>query len=113
MIIKDDKLDNRLYFTDREFGVRPQIEEEINQSAWSGLVVIIKSRFDDGSFGNRYPKKCEDDASGVIGDVCGLDYDSFSLALASEIPEISLPLMHKKYSLPQQFLIFCSFATEL
>lgn len=110
MIIKDDMLDNKLYFTDREFGARPRIEEEINQRAWSGLVVIINSRFDDGSFGYLYPEKCKDDVeSGVIGNVCGFDSNSFSLALASEIPEISLPFDAKKVQPTPAVLDFLEF----
>lgn len=76
----------------------------------SGLVVIINSRFADGSFGYLYPEKCEDDVSGVIGDVCGFDFNSFSLALASEIQEISLPLDAKKVQptpVVLDFLEFC------
>ena len=110
MIIKDGMLDNKSYFTDREFGARPRIEEEINQRAWSGLVVIINSRFADGSFGYLYPEQCEDYIGrGVIGNVCGYDSNSFSLALASEIPEISLPFEAEKVQPTPAVLDFLEF----
>ncbi len=94
-----------MYFSDRELGARPRIEEEINQSAWSGLVVTINSRFNDGSFGYRYPEICPDGNF-----ICGYDFQSFSLSLAAEVPNISLPIEATKMqpTLPVlDFLEFC------
>lgn len=104
MMTKDNKLDNKLYFTDRELGVRPVIEDEINQSAWGGLFVIINLRFNDGSFGYRYPEICPDGNF-----ICGYDSNSFSLSLAAEVPNISLPLDANKVQPTPAILDFLEF----
>lgn len=77
-----------LYFSERELGVRPRIIEEIGQSVWGGLVATLNSRFNDGSFGYRYPEECPD-GNNIV---CGCDLSSLSLSLAAENPDISLPL---------------------
>lgn len=76
-----------MYFSEKELGARPRIVEQITQSVWGGLVATIKTRFNDGSFGYRYPEECPDGNS-----ICGCDYRTLSLSLTAEIPDISLPL---------------------
>ena len=88
-----------VYFSERELGVRPRIEEEINQTIWGGLVAIILTRIKDGSFGHRYPEECVDGG----GQICGCDIDSFYLSLAAEIPDIPNP--RDLNSLPPTFAI--------
>ena len=94
-----------MYFSDRELGARPRIEEEITLGAWGGLVATINRCFSDGSFGYRYPEECRDG-----NNTCGCDFQSLSLALAAEIPDASLPLDARQ--VPQtlavlDFLEFC------
>ena len=48
------------YFSDRELGPRPRVEEEISPSAWGGIFATIQSRIADNSFGYRYPLGCPD-----------------------------------------------------
>jgi hypothetical protein len=76
------------YFSERELGARPRIVEEIGLSVWGGLVATLNSRFNDGSFGYRYPAECPDGNNNV----CGCDLHSLSLSLTAENPDISLPL---------------------
>lgn len=76
-----------MYFSDREFGPNPRIMEEISHSAWGGIIATIKSYIADGSFGYRYPLKCQD-GKGVYG----CDENSFQLALEAEIPNVLWPL---------------------
>lgn len=78
---------NKTYFSDRESGPRPRVEEEIAKNAWGGIVVAINSRIDDGSFGHRYPLLCPDGAG-----TYGTDRVMFFRALEAEVPSISLPL---------------------
>lgn len=77
-----------VYFSERELGARPRIEEEINKTTWGGLFTMINARIKDHSFGCRYPEECQDGGS----QICGCDYESFSLSLAAEVPGITLPL---------------------
>ena len=97
--------DDKLYFSDRELGTRPRIKEEITLGAWGGLVVTINQRFNDDSFGYRYPDVCPDG-----NNTCGCDRHLLFLSLAAKIPDISLPLDAKKV-LPTlavlDFLEFC------
>jgi hypothetical protein len=86
------------YFSDREKGPRPRVEEEISQAAWGGIISIIRSRIVDASFGYRFPEACPDGLG-----PCGCDEDSFILALNAEIPEISWPLKH--YEVPPNLAI--------
>jgi len=75
------------YFSDREQGTRPRIVEEFTKSAWAGIIAIIRSRINDGSFGCRFPETCWD---GGVPFRC--DEDSFVQALKAEIPDIPWPL---------------------
>jgi len=79
------------YFSDRESGPRPRVEEEITENAWGGIVVAINSRIDDGSFGYRYPLLCPDGAG-----TYGTDRVMFFRALKGEVPSISWPLDPKQ-----------------
>lgn len=54
------------YFADREFGEPPRIIEEVTPSVWRGIVVAIKTRITNGSFGLSFPYECED-GEGIAG----------------------------------------------
>ncbi len=75
------------YFSDREKGPNPRVEEEFSHDAWGGIIATVQSRIADGSFGYRFPKGCMD------GSVpCGCDEYSFTQALRAEIRDIPWPL---------------------
>ena len=76
-----------MYFSDRELGLTPRVEEEISPSAWSGIFGAIQSRIADISFGYRYPLGCLDGLGPY-----GFDESLFYRALEAEIPNISQPL---------------------
>ena len=76
-----------MYFSDRELGPPPRVEEEISPSAWSGIFGAIQSRIADISFGYRYPLGCLDGLGPY-----GFDESLFYRALEAEIPNISQPL---------------------
>lgn len=46
---------NNLYFSDREIGAKPRTKEEIGADVLRGIVSLIESRIDDGSFGIEFP----------------------------------------------------------
>ena len=77
-----------VYFSERELGGRPRIEDEINKTTWGGLIATINVRINDDSFGYRYPKECQNGGR----QICGCDYTSFSQSLAAEVPGITIPL---------------------
>jgi hypothetical protein len=86
------------YFSDREKGARPRINEEISESSWGGIISVINARIADSSFGYRYPLACPDGRG-----PCGCDEHIFYLALKADIPEIELPL--NVYNLPPTFAV--------
>ena len=90
------------YFSDRENGPRPRVEECISPSAWGGIVAIVQALVSSGAFGIKYPDVCPDGAGTV-----GTDEKSLSLVLRAEIPELEWPLKtttepHENFSYHQE-----------
>ena len=75
------------YFSDKERGPKPRIEEKISPTAWGGIVALISSLISTGAFGEKYPDLCLD-GDGPFG----TDEHAFSLALKAEITDIEWPL---------------------
>lgn len=76
------------FFSDREQGMRPRVNDEVPQTAWAGIVAEINSRIADASFGLRFPKDCPD-SNGVV---CGCDEQAMGMALRAVIPDVDWPL---------------------
>lgn len=76
-----------MYFSEKELGPKPRVNENIDEVIWGGLVSIITLRIVDGSFGCRFPEECPDGNK-----IYGFDKNAFSLSLKAEIPNISWPL---------------------
>lgn len=75
------------YFSDRENGPRPRVDESISPFAWGGIVAIVQALISSGAFGIKYPEMCQDGAGPV-----GTDEKSLSLVLRAEIPDLDWPL---------------------
>lgn len=75
------------YFSDRENGPRPRVDENISPLAWGGIVAIVQALISSGAFGIKYPEMCP----AGVGPV-GTDEKSLSLILRAEIPELDWPL---------------------
>ncbi|MXQ11181.1 hypothetical protein [Microvirga makkahensis] len=75
------------YFTDREYGARPQTIDVIDERLWGGLYSLIQIRISDGSFGQRFPEQCPDG-----NNPCGCDQQMFRRVLAAEVPWVEWPL---------------------
>jgi hypothetical protein len=71
------------YFSDRERGPRPRTLEDIGANVWTGLLHLIQSRIDDGSFGYKFPDVCPDGAGPF-----GCDARKFDALARAEIPEL-------------------------
>ena len=56
----------REYFSDREFGPKPRIEEEINKAVWNGIMSLIQNRITDGSLAFGFPSTCPD-GNAIVG----------------------------------------------
>lgn len=79
------------YFSDRELGPQPRVEEEIQTLAWGGIVAIVRSLIGNGAFGTEFPAVCPDGLGPI-----GTNEVSMSLALQAEIPDLSWPLDENK-----------------
>lgn len=74
---------NEYYFSDRENGALSPENVEITQEVWFGILALVNSRIDDGSFGNDYPEKCDDG-----GGIYGTNRNHFIAALKADIPSL-------------------------
>lgn len=79
------------YFTDREYGARPQTMEVIDERLWAGLLSHIMTKIENGSFGYRFPKQCPDGQGPN-----GCDEQAFVQVLSAEVPWINWPLFPNK-----------------
>ncbi len=75
------------YFSDREKGPNPRVEEEFSDDAWGGIIATVQSRIANSSFGYRFPERCRDGSVPY-----GCDEHSFTQALRAEIRDIPWPL---------------------
>ena len=71
------------YFSDREFGSRPQEGLEFSAAAWGGMIALINGLIDRGAFGIDYTENCSDRRGPV-----GTDRRMFWLALIAEVPQL-------------------------
>ncbi len=74
------------YFSDRERGPSPRINEEITGDVWGGIISLIESCIRNDYFGEEFPALCPD-GYGVIG----LDKRAMALTIRAELPELNWP----------------------
>jgi hypothetical protein len=51
---------SKTYFSDRERGPRPRVNENIAYPAWGGIIAIVESMMAKGYFGLDFPRECPD-----------------------------------------------------
>src|SRR2546427_1648351 len=76
------------YFSDRELGLKPRIEEQITPRLWRSIVSVIESLAKKGAFGMDFPENCCSDGDWTTG----TDRNAFLLAAQAEIPDIDFSL---------------------
>lgn len=92
------------YFSEREQGPKPRVNERITEPAWGGIVAAIITRIEDNSFGYRFPLQCSDGRG-----VSGCNRQLFALAIKSEVPDILWPLNHDEVPSTLAILEFMEF----
>ena len=75
------------YFSDRERGPTPRVQNEIDHQAWGGIAAYIESLVASGGLAVDYPDVCPDGRGPF-----GTDSRSLGLAVRAEIPELEWPL---------------------
>ncbi|MGB3205252.1 MAG: hypothetical protein WBB28_09705 [Crinalium sp.] len=58
---------SNLYFGEREFGLKPRTENEINANVWGGLVAYINNLIEEQYFAGKFPERCPDYADMIYG----------------------------------------------
>ena len=48
------------YFSDREFGPKPMVQETVGRVVWQAILSLIETRVDDGSLAYGFPSHCLD-----------------------------------------------------
>jgi hypothetical protein len=81
-------------FSERERGPRARTKEEITANCWKGIVSMIRTRLDDGSFGLAYPETCPDGNA-----ICGVNMTNFEGAVAG----LALPWPPDRETIPDTF----------
>ena len=72
------------YFTDREFGPKPMVEETIGKVVWQAILSLIETRVNDGSLAYGFPSHCPDGNA-----IVGTDEDAMWNAIRAEIGDIA------------------------
>ena len=75
------------YFSDRERGPSPRVEDQIGLQAWGGVVAYIESLVATGGLAVDYPEICPDGRGPFATDI-----RSLGLAVGAEIPDLNWPL---------------------
>lgn len=75
------------YYGERQSGLPAQVEEEISEGAWCGIIAAINKRVGDASFAYSYPFVCSEK-----GLPYGCDPYQFSVALRGVVPALPWPL---------------------
>lgn len=77
-------MNNQIYFSEKEKGLKSRIEEEINSAAWGGIVTIIDRDIKKGFFSEAFPAICAEYQTAIIG----TDLNAMGMAIEAEIPEL-------------------------
>ena len=72
------------YFSDRQFGPNPRIEEKIDQVAWDGILSLIQIKIDDGSLAFGFPSHCPDGNA-----IEGTNRSAFAARVRAEIHDLA------------------------
>ena len=72
------------YFSDRQFGPNPRIEEKIGKVAWDGILSLIQIKIDDGSLAFGFPSHCPDGNA-----IEGTNRSAFAARVRAEIHDLA------------------------
>ena len=72
------------YFSDRQIGSNPRIEETIDKVAWEGILSLIQIKIDDGSLAYGFPSHCPDGNA-----IEGTNRSAFSARVRAEIHDLA------------------------
>jgi hypothetical protein len=71
------------YFSDRELGAQPRLNETIGDPVWRGLFALIQTRINSDAFGYGFPQTCTDGNA-----LCGTDISALWDQARAELPDL-------------------------
>src|SRR5439155_19233010 len=71
------------YFSDRELGAQPRLNETIEGPVWRGFFGLIQTRIDRDAFGYGFPQTCPDGNA-----LCGTNISALWDQARAEVPNL-------------------------
>ncbi len=72
------------YYSDREFGPKPAVEDAIDGVVWQAILSLIVTRVNDGSLAHGFPSHCPDGNA-----IEGTDHHAMWNVIRAEIGELA------------------------
>ena len=85
-------MNSLIYFSEREEGLRPLTVDHMSDQVWRGILALIHSRMNDGSFGAKYPTMCPDGCGPI-----GTDEIQFLDSLLAEVPNLDRRILIRDF----------------
>lgn len=82
---------SNIYFGEREFGLKPRTENEIDANVWGGLVASINNLIEEQYFAGKFPERCPDYPDS-IDKIYGTNKAMMTSTILALFPNIKFPL---------------------
>ncbi len=102
---------SNLYFGEREFGLKPRTENEIDANVWGGLVALIDGLIDEEYFAQAFPERCPD-FSNSLDKIYATNQSRMRAAILGSFPTLKFPLDVLDKPVTSTILDFIEFCHE-
>jgi hypothetical protein len=99
---------SNLYFGEREFGLKPRIEHEINDNVWGGLIALINNLIEEQYFAQSFPERCLDFPNS-LDHIYGTNLSRMKLAIKGDFANFQFPPIELDRPLTLTILEFIEF----
>jgi len=97
-----------LYFGEREFGLKPRTENEIDAKVWDGLVALTNNLIDEEYFAQAFPERCPD----FPDQIYGTNQSRMISTILAWFPTLKFPLNELDKPVTLTILEFIEFCHE-
>jgi hypothetical protein len=102
---------SNLYFSEREIGLKPRIENEINDNVWGGLIALIDNLIDQQYFAQTFPERCPDFPDS-LEHIYGTNRSRMESAIWGHFANFKFPLTELGIPITLTILEFIEFCYE-
>ncbi len=102
---------SNLYFGEREFGLKPRTQNEIDANIWGGLVASINNLIEEQYFAGKFPERCPDFPDSV-DKIYGTNKAMMTSTILALFPNIKFPLDVLDQAVTLTILEFLEFCHE-